>query len=338
VTLDRQRVVTLGTTTITMPATPSRGQVTVRTVSGVVRKGAAPVGDVVQIASNELSFAPAARMRQSVAPAPPGRSYVAVTASATGTDAWVTKGAATVVTAATIDEPVAAQADAGSEPRSVYQIDVTSAGLWAIALVDETAPGACSITAPSGCAANESCTLGCGDAGPVLSCQLAGTKKEGEVCSTGECEPGTQCMRTACGVSLCNRLCRTDAACGAVRCLTVPISCSVLDTDVRVCAHPCDPTGTAQTGCVPGLRCLMFPGEIPSCDCAVASRTKGDGEACATGDDCLPGFFCVANETVGGTGSLCRALCTLGGTDCAAPRTCTMIGNPAFKTWGVCTP
>lgn len=330
VSLGAAQVVKLGTsTTLQLPETPARGAVTVRAVSGVVRRGATPAGDVVQIASRGVSFAPPVRMSQTVPPPPPGRSYVAVT-SDDGNDAWVTKGAARAVVMATVADGVDGGATAGV---ATYEIDVTGSGLWAIAVADPEAT--CSITGASGCAANQTCTLACRDVTPVFSCQAAGTRKEGEVCSGGDCEPGTQCMRTACGVSVCNRLCRDDAACGGQRCLTVPITCATATTDVRVCARACDPTGAATTGCPTGLRCVVFPNEIASCDCPAATRTKGDGAACANSDDCLPGLLCVAGA---GGATVCRPLCTLGGSDCAAPRTCVMVREPTMTKWGACTP
>lgn len=188
------------------------------------------------------------------------------------------------------------------------------------------------------CMANQTCGVACRGDAAVTVCSPAGGAKAGEICTTaGGCAPGTQCFPTGCGtISTCLQFCRTDIDCGAGSHCTaaVTVPCGTMMTNLKLCSRPCDPTGTAETGCAKGLHCFLFGNEVTDCECRGARRTGGDGTACTRGDDCAPGLLCIPDR-VGTT--TCRPLCRLTAPDtCGAGRTCTAYGG--FRTYGACLP
>lgn len=138
---DEQQVITLapqrGRIEIEFPAkaTMTRTAVTVRAEQGIVgRQGPSPASDLIlHVATRGLRFDLPAALRQLLPPAPPGRSYVAVSSPSTG-DTWTAGPAAR-------PSQFFAKIDAGaSDPASsVWEIEVTGSGLWAIALSEAPA-------------------------------------------------------------------------------------------------------------------------------------------------------------------------------------------------------
>jgi hypothetical protein len=133
---DQVQVVTLapqqGRMELELPAnaTPTRTPVTVRAERGIsVRQGLVPASDVVlHVATQGLRFGSPAVLRQSLPPAPAGRSYVAISSPSTG-DAWATGSPAK------LSQFIAMIDAAASDPTgSVWEIEVTGSGLWALAL------------------------------------------------------------------------------------------------------------------------------------------------------------------------------------------------------------
>jgi hypothetical protein len=172
----------------------------------------------------------------------------------------------------------------------------------------------------------------------VPMCTMAGPAKQGELCTKNEdCEPGTQCLKFACAngtaVSTCLRFCNDNSQCASGSCST-PIPCGSAQTGYTACAQACDPVGEAKSGCANGLNCFVFEHETPDCDCIDAKRTKSDGMACSTNDECLPGLICVSMI---GSAQACHPLCRLSapGT-CAAGTTCTQLVKPVYQTFGAC--
>jgi hypothetical protein len=199
-------------------------------------------------------------------------------------------------------------------------------------------PTSCDPNTPASCnggACFLDCHLDTGMSAPI--CTRAGTAKQGELCTANEdCAPGAQCLRfcggSGGGISTCLQFCKTDGQCASGSCST-PIPCGSAQTGYTACAQACDPVGTATQGCAMGLNCFVFKGEIPDCDCVGPGRTKGNGEACATSDDCKPGLLCVS---MGGA-LTCRPLCRLSAPSCATG-TCTKLVTPDYKTFGACLP
>jgi hypothetical protein len=170
----------------------------------------------------------------------------------------------------------------------------------------------------------------------VGRCAAIGTKQPGELCNN-DCVAGSQCFAYSCdgqSVKTCLKLCTADDQCGAGKC-SFPIACAS-PTPFRACTAVCDPVGPATTGCPPGLKCfLLGKDETAECDCPKpAMRTGNDGAACATTDECQPGFLCV--KTAGS--QVCRALCRLDSKVCPAGFTCTQLVSPDYKTFGGCLP
>jgi hypothetical protein len=194
----------------------------------------------------------------------------------------------------------------------------------------------CDPNTPASCNGG-TCFLDCqpqtGMAPPL--CTQAGTAKAGERCSANEdCVPGAQCLKFGCAdgsaISTCLQFCQQDNQCASASCST-PIPCGSADTGYKACAQACDPVGTATVGCAMGLNCFVFQNEVPDCDCASAKRTKGNGDACGSSDECKAGLLCVS---MAGT-QVCRPLCRLSAPSCASG-TCTKLVMPDYKTYGAC--
>jgi hypothetical protein len=182
------------------------------------------------------------------------------------------------------------------------------------------------------------CYLSCRENEPPAGmCVMAGTKKPGELCTENfDCVAGSQCFDFNCGtpaVKTCLRFCNDDSVCGAGKCAT-PIPCGKQATGFKACSQPCDPVGEAQQGCATGLKCFIFEGEIPDCDCAAGTHVKDTGMACTDSNECKPGLLCVS---MGGN-KTCRPTCRLDSTPatCASGLTCTKLVDPDYKTFGAC--
>lgn len=200
---------------------------------------------------------------------------------------------------------------------------------------------ACTPHSAAGCGPNQTCGVSCMVTGePQAVCMAAGTKQPGELCTgVGDCAPGSQCFEDKCGgnpVRVCRRYCSNDNDCPtAGRCFT-EIECSMpaRATGVRICSQPCDPRNDAKLGCAEGLRCFIYPGEVPDCDCVSAQRVGGDGATCVDSGGCQPGLLCV---TMSGS-PVCRPICRLDAPTCEAGRTCQMLTNPNYNVFGACVP
>lgn len=112
----------------------------------------------------------------------------------------------------------------------------------------------------------------------------------------------------------------TDAQPGTDTGMTTRM-CGVAGGACDVIAQDC---AGATDGCY-YARTMM--GADPTTLCAPAG-TAGDGEACTTVDDCLPGFTCDS-------GNVCRHYCCMGmSTDCALGQIC--VGISGAGEIGVC--
>jgi hypothetical protein len=196
-------------------------------------------------------------------------------------------------------------------------------------------PPACDpAAAATACGAGKTCIAGCRANGTSAAmCVMAGNKAPGAACAD-DCVQGAECARYPCAgaeVRACLRLCTDDAECGEGRC-NLPVPCAPPDS-YRWCSQPCNPVGAATGGCAPGLRCFLYAGEIPDCNCP-GDRTGVDGTPCVDSDSCQAGFFCVRT----GTDGTCRPLCRLDAPSCEGARTCMQLFNPNYQTYGACLP
>jgi hypothetical protein len=247
---------------------------------------------------------------------------------------------AAVVDASAQDAPAAADAGArdGAAPTDAAADTLPPDALTPDAAPPPPPPMMCTPTAPGTCGQGQTCFVDCRPEGAGGLCTAGGTRQPGEACSgNADCAPGSQCFEFACGPTptrVCMRFCNDDAGCPAGgRCFT-DVPCGANPTGFRICSQPCDPRGDATQGCAAGLRCFLFPGEVPDCDCLGPRRMGGDGTPCTDAADCAPGLTCVmmaAQRT-------CRPLCRLDAPDCAPGRTCNALVNPDFKTFGACEP
>jgi hypothetical protein len=196
----------------------------------------------------------------------------------------------------------------------------------------------CDPVSPTACNGG-TCYLACRkNEPPVGMCTMAGAKNPGELCAGNEdCVPGAQCFHFSCGagaptVDTCLRFCKDDGMCGAGKCAT-PIPCDEQPTSFKACSQACNPVGEAQQGCAAGLKCFVFQGEVPDCDCAGTRHVTPAGVACSSSEECLPGLLCVS---MAGSKS-CRPVCRLDApSTCAAGQTCTKLIDPDYTTFGAC--
>jgi hypothetical protein len=183
------------------------------------------------------------------------------------------------------------------------------------------------------------CYLSCPANQPAAGvCTMAGAKQPGELCTKNEdCVPGSQCFDLSCGAGMatiktCLRFCQDDGMCGAGRCAT-PIPCGGQPTSWKACSQACDPVGQAQQGCAAGLKCFVFDGEVPDCDCPGTTHVNAAGAVCANSADCQPGLLCVS---MGGS-KTCRPVCRLDApSTCASGQLCTKLVDPDYKVFGAC--
>lgn len=326
-------------------AAVERTQVKVSVVSQTVRRGRSPATDnALLIEPVGTTFITPVRMRQMVPSPPVGRTYRVVVVPDNRTT-FVVRSRARFVQGPGVD----------TEGYEQWEGDIDGSGLWGLDLeipsddpsnpydagspdAADTAPAiACTPATAAGCGASQACILTCLPSGQgESSCVAAGNKQPGEVCTgVGQCAPGSQCFNKGCGVSVCQRYCASNAECPAGASCFTEISCPMSpQKPARICSQPCDPRGAAQIGCVAGLRCLVFPNEVPSCDCPAAQRVGGDGTACANSSTCAPGLICVNTGT-----PVCRPICRLDQpTTCQAGRTCQTLTNPTHVVFGACVP
>jgi hypothetical protein len=174
------------------------------------------------------------------------------------------------------------------------------------------------------CTATQTCQVNCAppmNAPPRNECITGGTGGPGTTCNTNaDCMPGTQCFNyasTGCAVKLCLRFCNANPDCvafgagggGPGSVCEGPVQCPSFLTAHHTCTFNCDPRfamAASRGGCPTGLACVM-PAAMDQVDCAcpAATRTKGEGDACASAAECAPGLIC--NQM---SGSLtCRPIC-----------------------------
>ena len=329
-------------------ALPTPRPLRVAIATGTARRGRHPVTDTaILIEPNGTAFAVPVRTRQLVPTPPVGRTYRVVVVP-DGGNSFVVRGRAKLVQAAS----------AATEGYEQWEGDSSGSGLWGLALEEPgdempTTPDAgaidagaidagipitvCTPATASGCSANQACVLSCLSSGdPATMCVAAGAKQPGDVCtSNSDCAQGSQCYNRGCGVSVCRRYCTANAQCPTGGSCANDVSCpNAPKTGAKLCSQPCDPRGTAQTGCATGLRCFVLPGEVPDCECPAAQRTGVDGTTCVNTGDCGPGLICITKGT-----SVCRPICRLDQpTTCQQGRTCQRLTNPDHLIFGACAP
>jgi hypothetical protein len=172
----------------------------------------------------------------------------------------------------------------------------------------------CSLAPPTGavcdpvCQSGCACGLGCSvsTAGTLMCSAPVGSKTAGQVCSPSldDCQPGSVCLKEACGKDLgrCYRYCREGDAtvCGTQAACRTPVELpNGTDSQQRVCdlaPQTCD--AMTGTGCPdPALRCYAANSTSTVCDCP--AKTGPEGAECTTYNECAAGLACltVANRT-----------------------------------------
>ena len=193
-----------------------------------------------------------------------------------------------------------------------------------------TTPISCAPTNPAAaCGPNMTCGLpSCAEGEPIDGlCFPAGPGLPGNVCvNNSDCGVGSQCFsfEAKCQVRTCLRYCNADSDCGEVDsyCNT-PLNCGA-----RICSRPCDPTGTATTGCTSGLACFIYTGETTDCACP-SSRAQGAvGATCTTDDQCAAGNVCVLPQ------GRCNPVCKRSAPACPTGTTCTALTG--YTKYGAC--
>jgi hypothetical protein len=268
----------------------------------------------------------------------------------TATGCALAKGLATVsiATASTVHADVAlarlggcAAADAGAPNEG----SASDGG--------ESFPG-CDPVTPD-CLDGTTCRVSC--AAHAAACTASGDGFHGATCANdADCSPGTQCLDYAgagCAVKICRHFCAGEANCPQPVSLALPrnvcaapLACAGAAGPADVCTVACDPTASAaangSTACADGLACVLVDASHADCACPAKTRTRSDGAACATDDDCAPDFVCDG----AGAARACRALChcyadsgacAAGDGDCpsAATRCAPMAEGGVF---GACRP
>jgi hypothetical protein len=213
------------------------------------------------------------------------------------------------------------------------------------------------------CTSTQTCKVDCTppDAAPARnSCVAGGSGLPGTPCPNGnaDCQPGTQCFDyTSIGcnnVKLCLRFCNSNSDCtafgaggaGPGSVCQGPVMCPAFLTAYHTCTFSCDPRAAAAAsrgGCPTGLACVM-PADMDQvdCGCLEASRTKREGEACASAADCAAGFICNRMSGNLTCRPICRCDANAAGTACTATTndcptagtTCHAVTNN--KIYGIC--
>jgi hypothetical protein len=210
------------------------------------------------------------------------------------------------------------------------------------------------------CSATQTCQVDCVppmNAAPRNECIAGGTGGPGTVCATNaDCMPGTQCFNytnTGCAVKVCLRFCNGNADCAAFGAsgggpgsfCEGPVRCSATFlTAYHTCTFNCDPRAAAAAtlgGCPAGLACVM-PAAMDAVDCACpeTTRTKREGDMCASASDCAPGLIC--NQMTGS--KICRPICRCdanAGVCTAPPGDCPTAGTTCHAVtnntiYGIC--
>jgi hypothetical protein len=210
------------------------------------------------------------------------------------------------------------------------------------------------------CAATQTCQVDCAppmNAPARNECTAGGAGAAGTVCNTNaDCQPGTQCFNytsIGCAVKLCLRFCNTDGECAAFGAggggpgsfCQGPVMCPAFLTAYRTCTFNCDPRAAAagtRGGCPNLLACIM-PGDMDQvdCGCPEPTRTKRDGEACASAADCAPGFICNRMSGLQTCRAICRCNANASGACTATPNDCPTAGTTCRAVtnntiYGVC--
>jgi hypothetical protein len=199
------------------------------------------------------------------------------------------------------------------------------------------------------CGAGHTCGLICNQNQPAVGmCYAAGAVGPGSTCgSNNDCEPGAQCFTftaTGCSVMTCLKFCNhDDSLCGEQGSYcNVPIACGT-SLPYSACSRPCDPTGTATTGCATGLACFVYAGETTDCACpglhdVGASCSQNSGCNGETGcDGCRAGLSCIvptgSSTSASGT---CRPVCKLAAPVCPTGTTCHSFDSSTRQLYGFC--
>jgi hypothetical protein len=196
------------------------------------------------------------------------------------------------------------------------------------------------------CNATQTCQVDCVppmNAAPRNECIAGGTGAAGTACNTNaDCMPGTQCFNytnLGCAVKVCLRFCNGDAECvpvgagggGPGSVCEGPVMCPNFLTAYRTCTFNCDPRAMAagsRGGCPNLLACVM-PADMDQvdCGCPEATRTKGEGQPCASAAECLPGFICNRMSGTQTCRPICRCDANASGACTATPNDCPTAGT-----------
>jgi hypothetical protein len=179
---------------------------------------------------------------------------------------------------------------------------------------------------PCNATCNSGCTCGwCGiDSNGSIACLTGspGMKGVGEICDasrTSDCALGLRCRAEACGIARCYKFCDSNADCP-----TAGTTCSVNAGTLCSLSDPgCDAVN--GTGCPAGLACYS-DGSNTQCVCP---GTAAAGAPCLGGQDCIPGYACVATGPANQKMNTCKKLCNTQ-LDCGLTGVCMTFGSYGY--------
>jgi len=170
----------------------------------------------------------------------------------------------------------------------------------------------CKLVSPQcGCGAGQACYM---DPDGARTCAAAGsTPAAGGCTAIADCAAGNTCVGLSDTVGACHRFCDTDADCGGqpgALCILGLADTMGADLPETTCTLGCEPA--TNTGCPAGSWCFLGQEsegamrDLSHCS-ADPQGPATQGQACATQEDCAPGFLCLDTDGAGTTE--CLQLC-----------------------------